>query len=145
MSSSRERFWENDSFAFVGHSAERPFPKLSFGELKKQGKKVFAVDPSVSEIAGSRAYDDFASLPEEVSAAVLEVPREETKRWVEQAADAGIKNIWIHMGRDTPDALATAQARGLKVETGSCAVMYLKKGLSYHAIHRGIDKLLGRY
>ncbi len=145
MRSDRERFWDNDSFAFVGNSAKKPFPKLSFGALEKQGRRVFAVDPSVSEVSGNVAYDDLASLPEKVSAVVLEVPRSETQRWVERAADAGIENIWIHMGRDTPEALATARERGLKVQRGSCAVMYVKKGPSYHSIHRGLDKLLRRY
>jgi uncharacterized protein len=148
MRSARERFWDNDSFAFVGHSAKKPFPKLSFEAFVAtgaKGRKVFAVDPSVSEVNGSRAYDDLASLPEKVSAVVLEVPREETARWVSDAADAGIENIWIHMGRDTPEALATARARGLNVQSGGCAVMYVKQGPSYHAIHRGIEKVLGRY
>lgn len=145
MRSERERFWDNDSFAFVGHSTEKPFPKLSFGALNEQGRHVFAVDPSITEVEGSRAYDDLASLPEKVSAVVLEVPRAETQGWVERAADAGIKNVWIHMGRDTPEALATARARGLNVQSGSCAVMYVKQGPSYHAIHRGLAKVLGRY
>jgi predicted CoA-binding protein len=61
MSSVREEFWTNSSFAFVGHSAEKGFPTLSYGELKKQGKKVFAVDPSVGEIAGDKTYPDLAS------------------------------------------------------------------------------------
>jgi len=145
MPSAREQFWDQDSFAFVGHSAKKPFPKLSFEELARQGRKVFAVDPSVGQVSGACAYDDLNSLPERVSAAVLEVPRDETAQWVSAAADAGIGNIWIHMGRDTPEALEVARERGLNVQRGSCAVMYVKQGPSYHAIHRGIDKLLGRY
>jgi acyl-CoA synthetase (NDP forming) len=103
MPTDHEAFWGHSRFAFVANSAKKPFPKLSYQELKGQGgKKVFAVDPSVEEIAGDRAYPDFGSLPESVEAAVLEVPREETAAWVRKAADAGVKHLWIHMGRETP-------------------------------------------
>ena len=109
MSTEHEEFWTNSSFAFVGHSTAKGFPTLSYGELKKQGKKVFPVDPSVDEIAGDKTYPDLASLPEKVDAAVLEVPKQETEDWVAKAADAEIQNVWIHMNRETPEALALAR------------------------------------
>lgn len=145
MPSAHERFWDHHSFAFVGHSARRGFPTLSYHEMRKQDRRVYAVDPSVSEIDGDRAYADLASLPEPVEAAVLEVPPEETRDWVERAADAGIGHVWIHMGRETPEALALAEERGLEVLTGGCAVMYVKSGLSYHSLHKWITQLAGRY
>ncbi len=145
MASEHERFWENQSFAMVGHSAKKPFPKLSYGELKKQGRTVFAVDPSVSSIDGDRTWPDLASLPEKVQAVVLEVPKEETADWVGKAADAGAQHVWIHMGRDTPEALAVGKERGISVLTGTCAVMYVKRGPSYHSIHKYINKALGKY
>jgi hypothetical protein len=64
---------------------------------------------------------------------------------VRKAADAGIKNVWIHMGRDTPGAIALAEEKGLTVLTGTCAVMYVKKGPSYHSIHKWINKMIGKY
>jgi hypothetical protein len=45
MPTPHERFWANESFAFIGHSAKGGFPKLSYGEIRKQGGKVYAVDP----------------------------------------------------------------------------------------------------
>jgi predicted CoA-binding protein len=145
MPTAHERFWENESFAFVGDSAKKGFPTLSYGELRKQGRKVYAVDPSRAEIEGDRAYPDLVSLPEKVQAVVLEVPSEETREWVARAADAGIRHVWIHMGRDTPEALALAEERGLDVLTGTCAVMYVKPGFSYHTLHKWANQLTGRY
>jgi predicted CoA-binding protein len=145
MPTEHEEFWTNSSFAFVGHSTTKPFPTLSYGELKKQGKKVFPVDPSVDEIAGDKTFPDLASLPEKVDAAVLEVPKQETEDWVAKAADAEIQNVWIHMNRETPEALALARERGIKVHTGTCAVMYVTPGLSYHSLHKWINQLLGKY
>lgn len=145
MSTDYERFWKNESFAFVGNTAKRGFPTLSCTELRLRNPRVYAVDPSVSEVEGERAYDDLASLPEKVDAVVLEVPPEDTRDWIEKAADAGIRHAWIHMGRDTPEALALAKERGVEVLTGTCAVMYVKPGFSYHTLHKWVNQLTGRY
>jgi len=48
--------WAKESFAFVGHTAKRGFPTLSYSELRKQGRKVYAVDPSVDSIEGDRGF-----------------------------------------------------------------------------------------
>jgi hypothetical protein len=80
-----------------------------------------------------------------VDALVLEVPADETRDWVGRAADAGIRKVWIHMGRDTPEALALGRERGLDVLTGTCAVMYVKPGFSYHTLHKWVNQVAGRY
>ena len=80
-----------------------------------------------------------------VDAVVLEVPKTDTAEWVRRAADAGIRNVWIHSGRETPGALEVGRERGLEMHTGSCAVMYVKPGFSYHTVHKWVDQLLGRY
>jgi predicted CoA-binding protein len=140
-----ESFWENDSFAVVGHAANRNFPHLTYRGLKSLGKVVFPVDPSAEEIEGDKAYALLADLPQEVDAVILEVPCEETRDWVMQAAELGIKDVWIHMLRDTPEALELAAEKGLNVRSGTCAVMYLDPGPSYHAVHKWIMKLAGKY
>lgn len=145
MASGHEEFWQGSSFAFVGDSAKKGFPLLSYRKSKQLGKKAFAVDPTRERIGGDPAYRDFEALPEKVESAVLEVPRDDTAQWVKRAADAGIKRVWIHQRRDTPEALALAQERGLQVLTGACAVMYLDRGPSYHAIHKLLAKLSKRF
>jgi len=145
MPSHYERFWQYESYAVVGHSAKKTFPKLTYRGLKKLGKKVFPVDPSAKDIEGDEAHPDLESLPEAVEAVVLELPKEETADWVEKVADAGIKPLWIHMATDTPEALALAKEKGLQVRSGTCAVMYVTPGLTFHSIHRFINKLTGKY
>jgi predicted CoA-binding protein len=145
MASAHEAFWTHSSYAFVGHSAKKGFPRISYTQAKKSGKKVFAVDPSVDQIDGDKTYPNLRSLPRKVHGVILEVPREETLDLVKQAADAGIRNIWIHMNRETPEALDFARKKGLNVLTGTCAVMYVTQGFTYHSIHRWINKLLRKY
>jgi predicted CoA-binding protein len=145
MPSNYETFFDLDSFAVVGHSASKPFPLLSYRGLKAKGKTVFPVDPSTDSIDGDRAYPSLGALPEPAAAVILEVPKEQTRDWVAAAADAGVRDVWVHMAHDTPEALALAQERGINLRTGTCAVMYLQQGLSYHSIHKWIMQALGKY
>jgi predicted CoA-binding protein len=113
--------------------------------LKKLGKTVYAVDPSTDSIDGDKAYANLAALPNPVDGLIVEVPKAETKDWVTAAADAGIEDVWVHMAHDTPEAVALAKDKGINLRTGTCAVMYLNPGLSYHSIHKLIMKAAGKY
>lgn len=144
MPSARETFWTHDRYAVVGHSEQSPFPVLTYGGLKDKGKTVYPVDPSARSIEGDPAYPDLASLPGEVDAVVLEVPREQTAAWVERVAEAGIPRVWIHQTRDTPEALELARERGLEVQHGTCAVMYLRGGFP-HNLHGWVMRLISKY
>ena len=143
MPSDRETFWHADSYVVIGDSKQKPFPALTYGALKARGSTVYAVDESAEQIESDPAYRALGELPGPVDAAVLEVAREDTAGWVERVADAGISNLWIHMGRDTPEALEVARQRGLAVCHGTCAVMYLTGG--YHRIHKRIEQLRAQY
>jgi predicted CoA-binding protein len=145
MASNNEKFFELDSFAVVGNEEKKNFPVLTYGGLKKMGKTIFPVDPSANEIEGDRSYPDLASLPHKVDGVVLEVPKEDTAGWVAKAAEAGIKDVWIHMARETPEALALGEEKGLNVRSGTCAVMYVTPGFTLHSIHKWVMKLIGRY
>ena len=145
MPSHHEAFWQHERYAVVGRSDAKPFPALTYTALRdERGKTVYPVDPSRDEIEGDPAFDDLAELPERVDAVVLEVPADETAAWVERAADAGIPRIWIHMGRDTPEALEAARRRGIEVCAGTCAVQYLTGGFP-HNLHRLLRRVSGRW
>jgi len=141
--SNYEAFWTHQRYAVIGDSRNATFPKLTYNGLKATGKTPYAVDPGAEQIDGDPVYPDLGALPEQVDAAVLEVPKTETTEWVGRVADAGIKNLWIHQQRDTPEALDLAKRRGIDVCHGTCAVMYLQGG--YHSIHKWINKLIGKY
>jgi predicted CoA-binding protein len=145
MPSQFETFWDNEKFAVVAHSEVKPFPTMTYGALKRaEGKTVYPVDPTTDTIEGDPAFPDLGSLPEAVDALVLESPKEETAGWIEQAAAAGITEVWIHMGRETPEAIELARERGVNLRTGTCAVQYLMGGFP-HNIHRALRKLVGRW
>ncbi len=94
---------------------------------------------------GDTVYSNLASLPEEVDRLILEVPKKETKDYIEQAAAIGLKNVWIHMNCETAEALELAKEKGINVRYGTCAVMYVTPGFTYHSIHKIIMKMVGKF
>ena len=49
------------------------------------------------------------------------------------------------MARETPEALAVAKERGLNVLTGTCAVMHVTPGFTYHTLHKWVNQLTKSY
>ena len=144
MPSSYETFWNHDRYAVVGRDEAR-FPKLTYRGLKESGKTVYPVSTDTPAIDGDPTFADFTSLPQPVDGVVIEVPKEETRDWVARAAEAGIHNVWIHMNRETPEALDLAREKGLDVRYGTCAVMYVTAGFTFHSIHKMIRKVKRTY
>ncbi|MEA1050296.1 CoA-binding protein [Lamprobacter modestohalophilus] len=143
--SNYETFFNAERFAVIGHSASKPFPILSYKGLKRLGKTVYPVDVSAERIDGDQAYASLDALPQTPEAVIIEVPKQETRDWIARAAEIGVSDVWVHMAHETPEAVALAAEKGINLRTGTCAVMYLKPGLSYHSIHQAIMKLLGKY
>ncbi len=146
MPSDKEKFFQLASFAVVGHSELRPFPRLSYGNLRKASKKVFPVDLSgAKEVEGDEAYASLADLPQEVEGVMVEVPKEKTMEVVEEVVKLGVKDLWLHMKTDTPEVLALCEQEGIRVRYGTCAVMYTQQGASFHSIHKWIMKMMKKY
>jgi predicted CoA-binding protein len=145
MPSEREAFWTHSTYAIVGNSSRRKFPLLTYRALKKSDKTVYPVDPSSGNVDGDKAYPELKYLPAVPDGVILEVPKDETAQWVRTAAEAGIKNVWIHQQTETPEALAAAKDAGMNVCYGTCAVMYNVPGFSAHAFHRWVMKLGKKY
>lgn len=145
MPSNYESFFTAERFAVIGQSDAKPFPMLSYRGLKRLGKTVYPVDEDAERIDGDQVYRSLDTLPQRPEAVIIEVPKEGTRDWVARAAEAGVKDVWVHMGDETPQAVALAGEMGINLRTGTCAVMYLRPGLSYHSIHKAIMKALGKY
>ena len=140
-----QSFWEFSRFGIVGNSAKKPFPKITYGKLKKNGKQVFPVDPVLSKIDGDPVFTEISDLPDDIEAVIIEVPKKESLEAVKQSIEKGIMNIWIHINCDSPEALSYAKEKGASLWYGTCAVMYLSSGFSIHTLHGWINKKRGRY
>jgi uncharacterized protein len=145
MPSNYETFFYGNKFAVVGNSEKMVFPVITYRGLKKLSKTVYPVDPKTDIIENDRVYRNLTELPEKVDGVIIEVPKKDTEFWVRAAAEAGIKDVWIHMGCDTKEAVSVAEEKCINLRTGTCAVMYVTPDPSFHSIHKFIMKLIKRY
>jgi len=146
MPSEKERFFLLESFAIVGCSKEKPFPKLTHANLKKMGKEIYPVDlDGGGGEGGEEILTSLDEISKPVAGVIIEVPKERTMEVLRAAAEKGIQNVWIHMGCDTPEVLQFCADKGIQAQRGTCAVMYTQQGFSYHSIHKWIMKLAGKY
>ena len=122
-----DKFLAGSPHAVVGASRDRAkYGNKVLRAYLQKGCKVYAVNPNVSEVEGLEAYPDLASLPELVHGISVITPPEVTERVVEQAAEAGIKNIWMQPGAESPEATNRAQQLGMNVIAGeACALVAL--------------------
>jgi predicted CoA-binding protein len=107
------------SFAVAGASADRAkYGNRVLRSLIAARRRVYPVNPHQSEIEGLRCYADLASLPEPVGSLSIVTPPAVTEQIVLAAAAAGIENVWMQPGAESPHAVAEAERLGLNVIAG---------------------------
>jgi len=140
-----ESFIASEPVAVVGVSRNpKKFGYTAFKELKEKGLKVIPVNPSATEILGTKTYPDVTSLPSEVGGVIILTKKEETARIVKDARAKGIKNIWIQQYSESKEAIKELEGSDINYITGECILMFYKPH-SIHKFHRAILKFFGKY
>ncbi len=87
------------SFAVVG-ATDTPgkYGGRIYRDLKRKGFRVFAINPNRSTVDGDPAWPNLSDLPETPSMAVMVVHAEDGIAVLEDAAAAGVNNIWVQPG-----------------------------------------------
>lgn len=129
--------------AGVSRSGKK-FGNTAFSELKKRGYEVYAVNPSAAEISGIKCYPNLSALKGIVDALFISVSPKKVPPLLQEAAEIGVRNIWLQKGAESPEALAAAKDLGLNSVSGKCILMYAPPVKSIHAFHRAIMKFFGK-
>lgn len=93
---------------------------------------------------GEPVYPDLQSLPEKVDGCLIVVPPVETERVVREADAAGIHNIWMQQGADSPEAIEYCRQHGMNEVHGECILMFAAPVKSYHKVHRFFRGVFGK-
>ncbi len=142
--SSVEQFLAQRSLGLVGVSRSgKKFGNTVLRELAKRGYRVSVVHPQAAEIDGVRCYPSVSALPEEVGGLVLVVPPEETERVVREAVGAGVRDIWMQQGAESPAAIEYCAENGINVVHGECILMFAAPA-GIHRFHHWIWGLFGK-
>lgn len=107
--------------AVVGLS-DKPY-RASFGVsqyMQARGYHIYPVNPGITEVLNTKAYDSLADLPVQVDMVNVFRRSEEVPQIVEQAIAHGAKSLWLQLGVMHAEAEARAEAAGLIVVRNRC-------------------------
>lgn len=146
MKSEVEEFIKSGRFAIVGVSRDqKKFGNTIYRELKSRGYEVYGVNPSVREINGEMCYPNVGALRGKVDAAVVCTKPGNVEPVLHDAANAGIRQVWLQQGAGSRHAVEVGKGLGLNVVDGKCILMYAGPVNSVHSFHRFFVRLFGRY
>lgn len=138
-------FINGKRIAVVGVSRnEKKFGNTVYTELKQRGYQVFAVNPSINEIAGDPCYPSLKALQGKIDSAVVCVSSSKGETVLREAAELGLRNVWLQQGADSPQLIKLGSELGLNMVSRKCILMYAPPVRSFHIFHRVIAKLFGQ-
>jgi uncharacterized protein len=145
MNQAIQNFIQGKRIAVVGVSRnKRKFGNTIYNELKQRGYQAFAVNPSMPEIAGDVCYPDLAALKGKLDGAVLCLHPRQAEGVIRQAAEVGVRNVWLQQGAGTESLIKLGRELGLNLTAGKCILMYAPPVTSFHNFHRFFARLFGR-
>jgi predicted CoA-binding protein len=144
-----ETFVQGKRLAVVGASRtgsgkNKKFGNMAAKELKERGYQVYLIHPEAQEIDGERCYPNLSAVQGQVDGVLISVPPKKSLGVINEAATAGMKNIWLQQGAESTEVLAQAKQLGLSVISGKCILMYAPPVRSFHGFHRFVMKLIGQ-
>jgi predicted CoA-binding protein len=120
------------------------FGNTAYKELKAKGYKVIPVNPQAEIIDGDPCYPSLSALPEAVDGVLIVVPPSETEKVVRDAAEAGIRRVWMQQGAESQAAIRFCEERGISVVHGECILMFADPTAVHHRLHRWAWGILGK-
>ncbi len=141
-------FYANKRVALIGASRKKSkYGGMLLKELKKRGYDVVPVNPNASEIEGIKCFANIGEVNPPVNVAFAVVPPSEQEKVAKEAAEAGIKTLWMHehvmKGVSNPAAIGVLENRGVGCITGFCPMMFMPNTGLPHNIHKAIMGLFG--
>jgi len=133
------------TLAVVGASRDpKKFGNVVFREMQSKGYEVYPVNRSGESINGVESYQDLRALPTPVDGVILVIPPTESARVVREAADLGIRRVWMQQGAESEEAIQFCETEGVSAVHGECIMMFAEPVKSVHRFHRWVWGLLGR-
>jgi predicted CoA-binding protein len=106
--------------------------------------KVSSVDPHAEFIEGDPCYPSLSALPEAVDGVLIVVPPSETEKVVRDAAQAGIRRVWMQQGAESQAAIRFCEERDISAVHGECILMFADPTALHHRLHRWAWGILGK-
>lgn len=139
-------FLSSPAFAVVGVSRnERKFGSVVFRAMRSKGFDVYPVHPHLREFDGRTCVPSVRELPSEVRAAVLVLPPPVAANVLAECNERSITNVWLQPGAESDEAMRFTEEHGMNLIHHECILMFLEPVTAIHALHRWVNKVIGRY
>ncbi len=110
--------------AVVGHSDRPQRTSYSIGRyLRDVGFRVYAVNPTITEVDGEKVYPSLAEVPESIDIVNVFRRSEFLDEVVDQAIAVGAKAIWAQLGVYDEAAARKAETAGLDMVMDRCIMV----------------------
>lgn len=124
-----QEFLKLKTIAVAGvSSSKKDAANYIYEKLKKTGYNVFAVNPNASEVEGDTCYPDLKSISDNVEGVVIGTHPKVTLSVVQECAELGIRNVWIHKSLDngsySKEAEDFCKEKGINLIPAGCPMMY---------------------
>lgn len=122
-----QAFLSGRVFAVAGASRDRAkYGNKVLRCYQQNGRVVYGVHPQETEIEGARCVPNLAALPERIDGLSIVTPPAVTELLVEQAAELGIRRLWMQPGAESERACTRARELGLElIAGGPCLLVAL--------------------
>lgn len=123
-----EAFLEGSPHAVAGASRDRrKYGNKVLRAYIQQGRAVHPVNPHAAAVEGLVAFSDLAALPTLVHGVSIVTPPRVTEQIVAQAAELGIRHLWMQPGSESDRAIELARQAGMNViGRGPCILVALR-------------------
>lgn len=140
-----DNFINSKRIAVAGMSRTgKKFGNMAVKELKDKGYEIFPVHPEAQEIDGMTCYPNLKSLSGKVDGVWISVPAKNVPPLLEEAAQIGLKNIWVQQGAWSTEVQQKIDELKLQVVSKKCILMYAPPVKSLHKFHRTIVGIFGK-
>ena len=110
-----EEMLEKKVWAVVGANQDgEKYGNMIYRKLKMRGYEVYAVNPMYEIIEGDKCYKDLSSLPKIPEVIDMVVSPKRGKPVLEEAAQLGIRYIWLQPGTYDDELLKQIDELGLE-------------------------------
>jgi uncharacterized protein len=146
MNTNIQEFISGKRIAFVGASRTNnmyKFGNMAAAELKRRGYEIFFVHPQAETIHGEATFPSLIALSGKVDCVLVSLPASKGAGVLGEAAAAGLRNVWVQQGGESPELIQLGEQLKLNMVTGKCILMYARPVRSFHMIHRFIAQVSG--
>jgi hypothetical protein len=137
-------FFESKNIALTGFSRKpHSHSRSIYNSLVEKGFNVFPVNSNQTEIDGIKVYTSINELPNDIEAIYILNSKENSETLAREAAQKGIRKIWVHTKCNTNELKAIENQYGIAIVMGECFFMWAEPVKGVHSFHRFIRNLFG--